>query len=283
DWLIKYGYLTDSSDVTLFEHTMAIMNMQHFHKLPVTGVIDREEFNIMQRTRCGCPDMMADDEMQALGDSSTSVGQLERFRRYVVNRDRDVWPSNDLTYRFNDFTSDLPTTVQEEEMRKVASKWSAASRLSITRSSTSTSDIQVAFRTKDHGDNYPFDGPFDVLAHAFSPGTGLGGDIHFDDDEQFTINSATGADFTFIALHEMGHSLGLEHSNNPDAVMSMFFTNNPSDIQLHNDDIAGIQSLYGRPEGVEAVIEIEVATVPVTCTKVYDAIADVGASFFFFR
>merc|ERR1711965_981192 len=51
--------------------------------------------------------------------------------------------------------------------------------------------IRVRFVTYYHHDPYPFDGMGGTLTHVFYPhtNTGLSGDIHFDDDEYFTIGS----------------------------------------------------------------------------------------------
>lgn len=49
-------------------------------------------------------------------------------------------------------------------------------------------DIEVRFASGDHRDNHPFDGPGQILAHAFYPGAKLGGDVHFDADENWVYD-----------------------------------------------------------------------------------------------
>ena len=117
--------------------------------------------------------------------------------------------------------------------------------------------------SREHGDGDPFDGSGGTLAHAFFPV--FGGDAHFDDDEPWTINSFRGDDLSRenrhlsitdllsagtsllqTAAHEFGHSLGLSHSDSKSALMAPFYRGFQSKPKLENDDIKGIQALYGQ-------------------------------------
>lgn len=127
----------------------------------------------------------------------------------------------------------------------------------------------VSFFRGNHGDNYPFDGKNVVLAHAFFPGTGRGGDAHFDADEIWTHLPSTLYDyeskfcfveffinandffiflevnFYTVAAHEFGHSLGLGHSKDKNALMFAYYKDYADLTALPYDDAMAIQKLYG--------------------------------------
>ena len=54
-----------------------------------------------------------------------------------------------------------------------------------------------------------------------------------------------GANLLQTVTHEIGHSLGLEHSNDRDAVMYPFIKPYDPGFKLGLDDIQGIHELYG--------------------------------------
>ncbi len=86
-----------------------------------------------------------------------------------------------------------------------------------------------------------------ATAWAYYPGAGGGGDITLRaNSAAFTETFWTEQRFRLTLTHEIGHALGLGHSDVPRTVMGSMGSSNF--VGLTPDDIAGIQSIYGVRE-----------------------------------
>lgn len=159
------------------------------------------------------------------------------------------WDHNPVTYSFLNCPSKLDCGAAYETVRGAVEAWDAVSGVTLNEV-PSNGDIRIGWFAGDHGDGNPFDGPGNVLAHAFFPMSWIGeiaGDLHFDDSETWVIGTP-GAPYEIhlrtVAMHEGGHSLGLDHSNDPSSLMWNEYT---GPREMNQDDINGIQALYGPP------------------------------------
>lgn len=56
---------------------------------------------------------------------------------------------------------------------------------------------------------------------------------------------SSGVNLHIVASHEIGHALGLSHSEDQHSLMYPVYQGFVSDFRLSRDDIAGIQTIYG--------------------------------------
>ena len=139
--------------------------------------------------------------------------------------------------------------INDRVIEEALSLWEQETNLKFVRTSSGKVHIEIRFERGRHGDEDDFDGQGGTLAHAFFPI--YGGDVHFDDDERWTDNFDSGTNLLMTASHELGHSLGLAHSDVRGSVMSPFYTPYKNGLKLHKDDIEGIQALYGARSSVK--------------------------------
>jgi hypothetical protein len=150
----------------------------------------------------------------------------------------------------------------DTEIANAFAAWSAVSNIQF---SGPVADAGLAFN--DPGASAPhirigghvFDGVSNTLAHAFFPSVGgtstAPGDMHFDNAETWSCAPGTGVfDIGIVAMHEVGHAIGLGHETRfggsfpRRALMNPFY--NPAIVSaLVGDDINGAENIYGSSVG----------------------------------
>ncbi|XP_023741457.2 metalloendoproteinase 1 [Lactuca sativa] len=245
-YLARFGYLNyqkNPNNVTDLEEDNfddeleeAVKSYQVYYHLNATGTLDGPTVSQMVMPRCGFPDK----ETHHSHNTNNSLHTVSHYRFFPGT---PKWPrgKKHLTYGFG---SRFPTRFMPPVARAFT-KWATASQyFTFSRATTyQGADLKITFQRGSHGDSRPFDGPGGVLAHAFAPPSGI---FHYDADDPWVVGAVPNAfDVETLALHEIGHLLGLDHSQFQNAIMWGSFAAGVTK-GLNSDDIQGIRALYGN-------------------------------------
>ncbi|XP_004579802.2 matrix metalloproteinase-21 [Ochotona princeps] len=254
----------------------AVRRFQHVNALPASGELDAATLAAMNRPRCGVPDTRQPPPAapSTLTPTPAPLGsptpqslqpkaRSKRFLQMLLpgpGRQREDSPAGGAARIFSKktlswrllgeaYSSQLSVDEQRSVFRLAFRMWSEVTPLDFREDLTSpgaTVDIKLGFGRGRHlGCPRVFDGSGQEFAHAWRLG-----DIHFDDDEHFTPpTSDRGISLLKVAVHEIGHVLGLPHTYRTGSVMQPNYTPQEPAFELDWSDRKAIQKLYGSCQG----------------------------------
>ncbi|XP_031625576.1 matrix metalloproteinase-2-like [Contarinia nasturtii] len=239
NYLVELGYLSkthsnEQNSVSKQQLKDAIKSFQQSNRIPVTGVIDDNSCKLLNRPQCGgmiLPNALSDYKHRS-----------RRFASFELK-----WPRTNLTWRLiNENMTNLDENWAREILQQALEVWSHETPLNFREVDAKRVDIEIGFSRDLQA---LFNTTQRILGYA-NPPNPIKVLLRFDADQNWASssddNDYSTADLMYTAVHELGHALGLDHSNVEDAIMypayKIVFKG------LHEDDRKGIQNLYG-PRG----------------------------------
>jgi Matrixin/Abnormal spindle-like microcephaly-assoc'd, ASPM-SPD-2-Hydin/Repeat of unknown function (DUF5648) len=170
------------------------------------------------------------------------------------------WAGKTLRWRYNDANRPAAISASAADtvgrIQAAMAKWSSVCAIQFVYEGTTTSPASLATNSRDGANVIAWSAlSGNTTGITYAGASGFTGTTLTLDEADMVVNYQFNPNLDSTFVHEVGHMIGLKHSNQEGAVMSG--PNTPPDpsttysgvVIPQPDDISGCQSLYGAPAG----------------------------------
>lgn len=162
-----------------------------------------------------------------LKNKNISKTETEFLQKYFDEYNADfgnlIIKNGRFTWRINRYSSYLPDLNVWETINTAFEFWESITKIRFQYKNDYKTDIKIMFTDYQHlmSNGYPCETFYQgTLAHAYYPDTPFAGEMHFNDHQIFDKDKRSYSySLLRVAVHEIGHLLGLRHNDRKFSIM----------------------------------------------------------------